>query len=180
MNNKDAYASYTQFPKYAYDIITYLMNNNELIWKLLKHPEPDAWNKADLTFAEKAAMIYNGAEDATLYRVFLDPGQPDVWTHEACILRVYPYGLIGKSRTVGHCSIMFDVLSHYKINHMTNYQTRVDTITQQLLEVLNGVDVGIGIGKLFFDVLAARDDRMLQAGQLPYKGLSLMMSNFMA
>lgn len=177
MNNKDSYAIYSQLPRYSYDIITYLMNNNELIWKLLYYPDSDAWNKTDLTFVEKSQLIYNGAEDATNFRVFLDPGQPDVWTRENCILRVYPYTIMSKNRTLGVCSIMFDVLCHYKINHLSSYATRIDTIIQQLLETLNGIDIGIGIGKLFFDAMAVKEDKMILTGQLPYKGSALLMSN---
>jgi len=178
MTDNTTYANYEQLSNYSYDCIKYLMNENELIWKLLKYPTPDAWNETDLTFEEKSALIYGGQEDTTDFRVFLDPGQPDAWVHEDTILRIYPYGLVGSNRTYGRCTMIFEVFSHYKINHLSNYKTRVDTITQQLLEVFNGSDIG-GIGKLFFDALASRDDRLLVAGQVPFKGKSILMSNFL-
>ena len=43
-----------------------------------------------------------------------------------------------------------EIFSHYKINHMSNYQTRIDTIAEELLSTFNGADVG-GIGLLSFN-----------------------------
>lgn len=180
MNQKQAYANYTQFPNYSYDCIKYLMDYNELIWKLLYYPDPDAWSKANLTREQKAGLVYNGSEDATQFRVFLDQGQADSWTIEACVIRIFPYSLIGKNRTVGLCTMMFEVLAHQKINHLTNYTVRIDTIIQQFLETFNGVDIGNGIGKLFFDSLIARDDKVGRAGLLPYIGKTLMMTNWIS
>jgi len=177
MSTNEAYAKYTQFPQYSYDITKYLLEHNELIWKLLKYETPDAWEQDDLTHSEKAALIYGGQDNLTDYRVFFDPGQPNSWTHESCIIRIYPYSLIGANRTTGTCTIMLEAYSHYKINHLSNYTTRIDTITQQLLETLNGIDIGLGIGKLFFDTLASRDDAVRGSGQAPFRGKMILMSN---
>ena len=180
MVGDNAYAKYTQFPLYSYDLVKYLLDNNELIWKLIYYDTPDAWNETNLTSNQKGALIYDGQDNITDYRVFFDPGQNNAWTNECCLIRIYPYTLIGNSRTTGTCDIMFDVFSHYKINHMSNYQTRVDTIIQQFIEVFNGIDVGLGIGKLYFDQLATRTDMVRTSGQPPFKGKSLIMSNRLA
>ena len=54
----------------SYEILKYLILNNEDIWKLLKYTTPDALSKPNLTLAEKTALIYNGETDASPYRVF--------------------------------------------------------------------------------------------------------------
>ena len=170
-----AYNKFENFAIFPYNCISYLMTNNELIWKLLKHNTNDAWNKSDLSMAEKAALIYSGQEDGSIFKVFMDVGIPEVWTQEGCILRISPFGAVGKNRTVGIVTLCFEVYSHYSINTLSNYTTRVDTIIQQLLETFNGLEVG-GLGKLFFDALRDQGDKILEGGKLPFKGKKLFMS----
>jgi len=43
----------------------------------------------------------------------------------------------------------FEVYSHYKINHLSNYTTRIDTIIQQLIYEFNGFN--LESGRLEFD-----------------------------
>jgi hypothetical protein len=175
---RNAYNTFSLLPQISYNCISYLLENNELVWKLLKYPTNDAWNKTNLTSAEKGALIYDGSPitgDSSDFRVFMDSGQPDAWTKEACILRICPYLARGKNRTVGTISILFEVFSHYKINTLSNYQTRVDTICQQLLETFNGLEIG-GLGKAYFDVLGDQADKLSSAGAVPYKGKQIIMT----
>lgn len=174
--NEGSYAIYTLLSKISYNCYEYLMNNNQLIWKLLKHDQADAWNMPDLTVEEKAALIYKGQDDLTEARAFLDVGQPDVWTKEICIIRISPHTIFPDNRVVGNLSVIFEVFSHYKINHLTNYTVRTDVITQQFIETFNGINIG-GVGRLFFDRLGSYDNRMEVGGQLPFKGRWLIMSN---
>ena len=44
-----AYAKYGIIPTLSYNAISYLINNNELIWKLLFYNTPEAWNETNLT-----------------------------------------------------------------------------------------------------------------------------------
>jgi hypothetical protein len=170
-----AYNDFTNYAKFSYNCITYLLNNNELVWKLLKHTEPNAWNLPNLTYAEKAALIYAGQEDASKYHVFLDIKQPDVFTLETSLIRIAPYYAIGHNRTVGLVEMSMEVFSHNKINHMSNYQTRVDTIVGELLALFNGADIG-GLGLLNFDKLADQNARMINAGQIPFGGKQIIFS----
>ena len=56
---KDAYATYGVMPELSYKIIEHLMTNPEaeIIWKLLKYNDAEAWSKPNLTKKEKAAMM---------------------------------------------------------------------------------------------------------------------------
>src|SRR5688572_7667099 len=154
-----AYAQYEFFDELSYTCMKYLMEHDELIWKLIKYSEPDAWRKPDLTFEEKGELIYNGQPNNTVARAFLDLGQPDVWTEEICIIRIAPYSLFPENRTVGTISAILETYSHYKINHLTNYKTRVDMITKRLLQVFNGATIG-GIGKFYFDRQGSETNRL--------------------
>lgn len=175
----DAYNSFSQFPKLSYNCIKFLMDENELIWKLLKYTDRDAWNESNLTQAEKAALIYSGQQDTSQFHVFMDGKQPDVLVKEVTLLRIMPHYAVGLNRTIGYIEVSMEVFSHYKINHMSNYQTRVDTITGELLGVFNGVDMG-GLGLMTFDKMADQSSRLFQAGQIPFGGKQIIFSTLTA
>lgn len=174
----DAYATYEGFSDFSYNSIVYLMNHDELIWKLLKYDAPDAYLQPDLTRAEKAAMIYAGEEDETLYKVFSDTNQPDAWVHRCTTIRISPFDIYPNNRSIGTLGMLFEVYSHYKINHLSNYKTRVDWIAERFLKVFNGAVIG-GIGCLYFDKLGSQGSRLFPSGQTPFKGKSLLFGNRM-
>ena len=175
--NSGSYAQYNDFDSLAYICVKYLMENDEVIWKLLKYNDHEAWKKPDLTEAEKQALIYNGVDNTADSRVFLDIGQPDVLTAEICLIRVSPYSIFPENRIVGTISMMFEVYSHYKINHLSNYKTRLDMVAKRFLQVFNGANIESGIGKLYFDRLGSESNRLENGGQLPFKGKWIIMSN---
>jgi hypothetical protein len=172
---EDAYASFTSYAKFSYNCIAYLMDNNELVWKLLAHTAPTDWELGDLTHAQKAALVYRGEEDASLFHVFLDIKQPDVFTKETSLLRIAPYYAQGRNRTLGTVEMSMEVFCHNKVNHLSNYQTRTDTIVGELLNLFNGANIG-GLGLLTFDKLADQNARMFNAGQIPFGGKQLIFS----
>jgi hypothetical protein len=174
--NEGSYATYADFDSFPYRCISYLMENDETIWKLLKYSTPDAWNKTDLTLAEKRALIYNGEDDSSKFRVFMDMGQSDVETQEVSLIRIHPYELFPENRTVGSMKIMFEVYTHYKVNHLSNYKTRNDMIIGRFIKLFNGLQIA-GIGKLHFDVMGTYGTRMETGGQLPMKGKWILMGN---
>lgn len=176
--SQDSYNFYDDLPNYSYKIIDYLMDNNELIWKLLYYNSPDAWNQSNLTKAQKGGLVWAGEGDSSDFKVFMDDGSPDVEMDEKTILRIAPYGISPDNRTVGTITIYVEVYSHYKINTLSNYTTRVDVIIQQILQELNGISIDTlgAIGALHFDKLGTSATRMEMAGQLPFRGKWLLMS----
>jgi hypothetical protein len=171
-----SYARYDVFDSLSYLCIDYLMDNDEMVWKLLKYNTPDAWNKPDLTKEEKAALIYNGGDNTALYSVFMDSGQPDVQTAEKSEIRIYPYDLYPDNRVWGTIKIMFEIYANYHVNTLSNYRTRVDMIAKRFLQVFNGAEIG-GIGRMHFDVLGTYGTRLETGGQLPWKGRWMIMGN---
>lgn len=175
--DRTAYNKYEPFPQYSYECIKYLRDNNQLIWKLLKYNTPDAWenSKPNLSPEEKGDLIWAGKGDSSDYRIFADDGVPDVETKEITRLSIYPYGISPDNRTVGSVSIMMEVYSHFKINTLSNYETRVDRIIQQLLYTFNGVKVpNLGIGRIFFAKPGLGATRLESSGQLPFRGKWLL------
>jgi len=176
---QENYAKYKIFNKFSYKLIEKLMTDNEEIWKLLKYVTPDAWNKPDLTLDEKAALIYDGSEDTTEFKVFLDDGIPDVYTREDAILRISPFSMFPENNVIGTVMVRFECYAHWKVNHLSNYTTRVDSMITEILGTLNGVAIdSLGaVGRLYFDRLQAARARMETTGQTPFKGKVLFLAN---
>ncbi len=170
-----AYNNFGVFSELSYNCIKYLMDNNELVWKILKYSDPDAYNFPDLTQEEKGMLIYAGQQDSSQYHVFMDGKQPDVLMTEITLLRIMPHYAVGLNRTVGYIEVSMEVFSHYKINHMSNYKTRVDTIAGELLALFNGSNVG-GLGLMSFNKMADASARLFQAGQIPFGGKTIIFS----
>ena len=175
----EAYGNFKIFSQLSYNCIKLLMEKNELVWKLLKHREPDAWKKPTLTQDEKAALVYAGQQDSSKYNVFMDGKQPDVLVDETTLLRIMPHYAIGLNRTIGLVEVSMEIYSHYKINHLSNYTTRVDAIAEELLGLFNGVDTG-GLGLLTFSKMADQSARLFQAGQIPFGGKQIIFSTYSA
>jgi len=171
------YADFKIFNKISYNCISKLVRENELVWKLLKYPHPDAWQKPDLTAEEKSLLIYNGQGDSSEYRVFMDSKQPDVLMEEIVMVRIFPTGASSYTRTYGNIGVGMQVYSHYKINHLTNYTTRVDTIAGELIALFNGADDIGGLGKLTFTTGGDDSNRLFEVGQIPFTGKQIIFSS---
>ena len=173
---KSAYATYGVMPHISYKIIEHLINNPnaEIIWKLLKYTDADAWKKPNLTKEEKTKMIYDGKTSQDNCNVFLDYFMDEATNQEKSFLRIYPSYIFPKNRTSGICCVNMEVYIHSQINHLSNYTTRLDTIIQKLIEILNGVDIN-GVGVLYFDYDATTYCRVSTTGEKPYKGKHLTM-----
>lgn len=175
----EAYNKFSAFSKLSYNCISTLMAENELVWKLLKYTSSDAWKKPNLTQQEKASLIYSGQEDSSKYRVFMDGKQPDVLMGEISMIRIMPSYAVGINRTVGYIEVKMQVFSHYKINHLTNYTTRVDLITEELLSVFNGANVG-GLGLMAFSKMIDDSSRLFEIGQIPFGGKEIIFATYSA
>lgn len=171
------YNKFTYLPDIPYKIIEYLIQNDEIIWKLLYYNSPDAWNKPNLTNSQKGELIYNGVMPETDARVFLDYGQDDAWTDQITVLRVSVLEAVPTNYIWGHLKIGFEVYPHYKINQLSNYKTRSDMIIQRLIEVLNGADIGIGVGRLYFNYQSSNKSKMFMVGSAPFKGKAIILCN---
>lgn len=183
MSKEFKYASYKFLPKFSYDIISNLITNPdaEIIWKLLNGQTKDDWKSPNLTITEKRAMIYDGSPNAADFSVFIDSGSDDVLIGEKCYLRIYPYSITPVDTYKGIIDIAFEIMCHYSINTLSNYQTRVDTIFASIMECLNGKIISTGdqdagaIGEMFFGP-KSRMDKMQNFNQPPFKGKILVMS----
>lgn len=147
------YNSLSQLPNIPYNIIKYLVQNDEIIWKLMKYPDYNALSKPDLTMTEKLNMLWcSGPQEK--FNVFLTPLVEDAIPESKCIFKLYQYYIHAKELYTSTVVYAFDFLYGGQMT-LVEYNgipvSRGDLFINRILEVLNGAEVN-GIGKLtFFD-----------------------------
>lgn len=170
------YNKFSNLPYIPYSIISYLIDNNDLIFKLLKYTDSRAYEKPNLTLEEKGSLVYSGQPDSSSFRIFSDWGLDDSVLQEITILRISVLELIPTNYVFGYCTIGCEVYAHRKINIMSNYQIRTDVIIQQLIETLNGAEIP-NLGRLYFDNRTNPRSKVTTIGSIPYKGKLLTICN---
>lgn len=173
------YNSLSRLPVIPYNIITYLAQNNEIIWKLLKYNDYNSLKNPNLTMSEKLSLIWKeGKQDD--YSIFLTQLVEDAVAESKNILKVYDYYIHANSLYYGTVVYAFDILYGGKMS-MVDYNgypvSRGDLMINQLLETLNGAEVG-GVGKLVFDNDMSRYDlgRSVVGNSKTFTGYQLFMS----
>lgn len=177
----DVQSSYNKFqtiPTIPSNLITYMINNEDQLWKLLAYNDANAWRDdsahPSLTKEQKGILVYDGLKEINSCRLFPNLGQDDSLLVESSFIRIGMPELIPTNYVRGNTLIGFEILTHYKVSTLSNYQSRDDTILQRILELFNGADVP-GIGRLFFDAKASSKCKVYLVGQLPYRGKALIM-----
>jgi len=172
---KESYNSLTMLDKIPYNVISYLVQNNDYVFKLLKYNDANAWKNdsshPNLALSEKGSLIYDGIKNQVDCRIFMDTGQDDSWQTESTQLRISVYKGYPMNATVFHLIMGIEVYSHYKVNTLSNYTTRDVSIIQSLIGTLNGAEVG-GLGKLYFE---GSNSKLTTIGIHPYKGKGITM-----
>ncbi len=153
------------------------MLNNEDLWKLLKYDSANALSLPNLTLKEKRELIYNGIGDSEQYRVFRSTFLDDAVTTQQTQLRVYVTTIAPNNRSYGTVSIAFECLSHNKLVNLDTYENRIEAMTQELIQTLNGSEVN-GLGVLSFDMNQSDFNlaRMNIYNNRNYVGLIMLMS----
>jgi len=179
---QDVYNKFPFLPQVPYFLIDYLLNNEEILWRLLKYNDADAWRldstHPNLSKLEKGALIYDGLKEQNSCRVFLDYGQDESMQEQICLLRISILETVPTNYIWGHLVMGWECYSHFKINTLSNYQTRTHMIAQRLIEVFNGKDMGDGIGRVYFDASRNPRSKMTILGNAPFKGVGLLMCNY--
>jgi len=179
-NIDNTYNTFENLPLLQYRIVSYLQQNNENIWKVLKYNSNDCLSKPNLSQSEKGDLIYQGEPISSGYRCFTDSFQDDAFTDECSIIRIFPDLIVPKNRTVSDILFKIEMLSHVKIQFLLGYMNRNVYLLQQILKTLNGIDKIDGLGRLVFDQKDNRSDRanLNISNNRNYSGFSLYMSTF--
>ena len=175
MDSSYAYNKLPKLPYYAYNCVKHLMDNDETMWKMLKYNDPNCLNKSPLSRAEKTALIYKGEPDESNFNVFFSEGEINAFTKESTILRVFLYSIYPENRTVHTVTLAFDLFAHFRVQHLNDYSTRTEQMSQIILQVFNGEQIP-EVGQMFFDVLGNKEIRDYPQGQIPFKGKRMLLS----
>lgn len=146
------YNSLSALPNIPYNIITYLANNDEIIWKMLKYSDYEALDKPDLTFDEKKSLIWKYGPQEN-FGVFLTGLIEDAIAESKSIMKCYQYYIHASSLYTSTIVYAFDFLYGGQMS-LVKYNgvpvSRGDLFINRILTVLNGAYVG-GVGKLMFN-----------------------------
>lgn len=148
---QEGYNRFNNLSDFPFNIIKYLVDNNENIWKILKYPTSDCLSKNNLTELEKLSLIWNGDEHSENYNVFMDSfSGDDVLPTQMSLLRVFPVTIDPKNRVYSQVDIAIECICHYKVNMLDTYQPRSLRMIEEVLSTLNGININ-GIGLLSFE-----------------------------
>lgn len=163
--SEQRYASFMNMTRIPYLIIYKLALDTsdyaEKLWKLLKYTSTDALSKPNLTFEEKMAIVWSpDKENSTqenLFNVFLKPLVPSALnTDESQTqLKIFRYKTTARSQYESILLYEFDVIVNEVacMVYNENYELieKTDLLEALLIQVLNGIDLGVGINYLRFD-----------------------------
>lgn len=153
------YNSMSRLPFIPYNILTYLAQNDEILWKLLAYNDYNALSKPDLTFSEKLNLLWKTGPQEP-YNIFFTNLVEDAIPESKCILKIYQYYIHASQLYNSTVVYAFDFLYGGKMS-LVEYNglpvSRADLFVNRILTVLNGAFVD-GIGKLtFFDDMSRYD-----------------------
>lgn len=168
---KESYNKLELLPDLPYKVLARLMEDEraELIWKLLKYNENDAYSKPNLTLKQKSELIYNGNGNISKYNVFLDPYADEATVEQKVFFRIYNGNNYPEDYIKSIQEVVFEVYCHPALSVLKNYQNRIDAIIQCIFETLNGADTG-QLGHLFYNDSTKANCKILILGTKPYKG----------
>lgn len=144
------YNSLAALPSASYNIITYLAQNNENIWKMLKYNSYDALSQPNLSMKEKLDLLWKTGPQED-YSVFLTNLIEDAICESKCVLKIYQYYIhANPSIYVATPVFAFDFLYGGQMSLVDRNGipvNRGDLFVHEVLKTLNGVYIG-GVGKL--------------------------------
>ncbi len=175
------YNTFSLLSELPYNCVAYLIDNNELIWKLLAYNDPNAWREDAshpvLSKVEKGALIYDGLKEQTSCRVFMTTGLDSSWKEQHSQLRISILEGTPVNSVFGNVLIGMEIYVHSQIIQLSNYKTRTDMLIGELIDVFNGAEIG-GLGKLYFDASKNYRCRLTTIGYAPYIGKAVVFCNW--
>lgn len=150
MSCGNTYNKFEQVRGASNTIITYLMQNNQNLFKLLKHIEPqkNPYAQPDMSFSEKVAMVAKNSydvKDSVSKNILFITETREAFTTNVAQLRVEVDTVKGITSYTGFMNIWFQIIVPISADVMENTaitgERRTDSIFLELVETLNGVDI---------------------------------------
>jgi len=157
------YNRFNQLPYVPYQIVSYLAEQNDRIFKLLKYNGIDALNKPNLTMEEKLDMIYVDDGEEFDKNIFFKPLIGEEMVDSVSQLRLYKYSISPTDALTSVITYRFDIIVGSKTSLVYDDKipcTRTDIIETELLNTLNGIDL-FGTGRFQFNRDLSTTDKQL-------------------
>ena len=128
----------------------------ENFWKLLCYSTPDALSRDNLTEDEKIATIWSGGSMENNYHIFYKPliGSALDTGDAQTQLRLYRISSSPTSKYESLINFQVVFLTNEK-ESMVRYKgvvvERTDLMESLFLSIINGRDLGVGVGEILFD-----------------------------
>lgn len=162
------YASFIPMTRVPYLIIYQLAMSESIIaenlWKLLKYTTTNTLSQPNLTFDEKMALVWTPDKMTPMvtqadFNVFLKPLMPASLNEDTSQtqLRIYRYKTTARSQYESVIMYELDVMVNESTSmvYNENYEMveKTDLMEAYLIELLNMIDIGVGVNYLRFDRL---------------------------
>ena len=152
--------TFKNISKVPYTIVMDYLFYNENIWKLLYYITDEDGNpisrpleRPNLTSKQKRSLIYNGIDDVNKYRVFLsNVPLSEETTGQVQQIRIFRDRVLPKDAFISNATWTIELPCHNAISTIivdNIIVNRVDLLQEEILETLNGKEIG-GIGTLMF------------------------------
>ena len=181
------YNRFTNISDFSINIINYLIDHNETIWKLLKYDTNDALSKPSLTADEKTDLIYSGmgSVDNLIdyhdiekeYRIFTKGMSSDAIEEYCSQLHIFLGKVSPQNRVTGRVDMYIQIISHNAILVLDNCRNRNEIFLQQIINTLNGATIE-GRTQLSFNEEngSSNQARWYKFAEKWYEGYQLVMS----
>lgn len=154
MANTTKNNTFNSMPQIPYQILTYLIDNNENLFKLLKYNSTDALQKDDLTKKEKIALLYTEVGQEDDYHIFLKPLIGEEMTDSVTQLRLYKARITPTTSLKAVLNYEFDIVVGTKTNLVYDNNgipcSRLDMIESEIINSLCGTSM-FGVGGFQFN-----------------------------
>lgn len=141
--------SFTEMPKVPYKILTYLIEHNENLFKLLKYNTKDALSNPNLTKDEKIAMLYTDEGREIDFNIFFKPLVGEEMTDSSTQLRIYKAKITPTTKLKAVLNYEFDIVVGSKTDFVYDEDgipcSRLDLIEHEIIDTLCGIsEFGVG------------------------------------
>lgn len=147
---ENTYNKFEQLRGASNTIISYLMENNQNLFKLLKYitPQTNPYSQPDMTFSEKVAMIarnsYDTNESVTKNILFITETR-EAFTTNVAQLRIEVDAIKAINSYTGFMNVWFQIIVPISADVMENTtitgERRTDAIFLELADTLNGTTI---------------------------------------
>jgi hypothetical protein len=159
-SNDSAINNFGLLPLIPNQIVMALIEDNsdeaEMFWKLLAYSQPDALEKDNLTEDEKIACIWDGDTLENEFHIFYKPLIGAALDTAQSQTQMRLYRITTKPVSELDALINFEIVfitneKESMVRHKGYWVERTDLLETLFLSIMNGRDLGVGVGTLKYD-----------------------------